>query len=270
MSFIKNFQEVPSLDRLQKWNIWLAGLYGLQAIAVLVVGSAQLAPLTSTFLTVDSLRSTASGSLVLAPATHHLFDLNLLYVAFGLMAVLAAIYVSQATWYRGRYEAELQRGFNTTRWVGYGVTASFIFVVLAIWSGVYDITTLLVLLVLGALLHTMCLWAERTIGQGGKHSKNSAWLGFGLVWLAGIGMWLVVLVALLGANVYGAGHIPNRVYWLAATSALTALAFAVGLLRQLQNPKTGQRYRLTEQRFMVLKLVASTLLVWQIVAGTMH
>jgi hypothetical protein len=263
------FNSVPTSDQLRKWNIWLAVLYGLQAVAVLVVGSTQLAPLTTSFLTVDSLRSTTSGSLVLAPATHHLFDLNLLYVAFAVMAILAAAYASQATWLRTRYEVGLKQNFNATRWAGYGLTASLLFVVLAILVGVTDLTTLLVLLVLGIVLHVLCWWAERNHGQRGK-VKSDAWISYGLAALAGAGMWLVVAIYLVGDNVFGAGHIPVRVYWLALTAAVTCLSFALGLGRQLQNPKTGNRYRLTEQRYMLLTLLTTSLLVWQIVAGTMH
>jgi hypothetical protein len=260
---------VPSPERLRKWNIWLAVLYALQAIAVLVIGSSQLAPLSSSFLTVDTLASTTTGSLILAPATHHLFDLNLLYLVFAVLMVSAGIYASQATWWRNRYENELKQNFNATRWAAYGFTASILFIVLAILVGVNDITTLLVLLVLGIILHSTCLWVERTVGRRGRN-KTDAWLGYGLAVLAGAGMWLVVAIYLFGANVYGDGQIPAWVYWLAATTALTCLCFASGLFRHVQNPTSGPRYKMTEQRYMLLTLLTSSLLAWQIVAGTMH
>jgi hypothetical protein len=269
MSFVSKVHEVPNLEVLKKWNIWLAVAYGLQAVAILVVGSAQLAPLTSSFLTVDSLLTTTTGTLVLAPATHHLFDLNLLYVAFAVLAILAIEHASQATWYRNRYEAQLERNHNDARWTVYGLSASLTFIVLTILAGLTDITMLLVLLILGVVLHALCAWVERTVGQRGR-VRNGARFGYGLLVVAGLSMWLVVLIYLIGDNVYGAGHIPARVYWLALTAALTALSFAVGLARQMQKPRTGSRYRLTEKSYMMLTLATSSLLVWQIVAGTMH
>jgi len=262
-------QRVPSLEALQKWNLWLGIVFALQAIAIVVVGSSQLAPLTSSFLNLDSLRSTTSGSAVLAPATHHLFDLNLLLIPFIVMLVLAATHLSQATWYRARYESGLRRNNNLLRWLSYGLTANLLFVALAVLSGVYDIATLLLILVLGVMLHLLCLSVERMVGSRGR-LKNIAWANYALLWLAGLGMWLIVVIYLLGDNVYGAGHIPARVYWLALSAAVTAACFAFGLVRQILLPKSGQRYRLTEQRYALLILLTSSLLVWQIVAGTMH
>jgi uncharacterized membrane protein len=153
--------------------------------------------------------------------------------------------------------------------VARGFAASVLLIVLAILVGVSDITTLLMLLILGIILHGACLWLERAIGRRGRN-KADTWLGYGLATLAGAGIWLIVAIYLIGANVYGAGHIPARVYWLAATTAVGCLSFAIGMLFQIRDPKTGQAYRLTEQRYMLLTLLISSLLVWQIVAGTMH
>lgn len=269
MSLMNNVRQVPSLETIKKWNVWLAVLYGLQAIAVLVIGSSQLAPLTTSFLTVDSLLSTTTGNLVLAPASHHLFDLNLLYVAFAVMVILTIVHTSQATWYRTKYEASLRQGRNDLRWLAYGLGATLIFVVLAVLSGVTDISMLLVLLLLGAILHGLCAWVEHRAGQRGN-ARNSAWFGYGLLLVTGLIMWMVVAIYLVGSNVFGAGRIPGRVYWLAGSLGLTALAFAWLLYRQIRTPLTGNRYRLTEPVYMILTVVTTSILVWQIVAGTMH
>jgi hypothetical protein len=269
MGFMTRVREVPTVETLKSWNIWLAVVYGLQAVAVLVVGSAQLAPLTSSFLTVDSLLSTTTGKLVLAPASHHLFDLNLLYVAFAVMAALAVGHASQATWFKNKYEAGLQQNYNHVRWATYGFSASVTFIVLAIFAGVTDISLLLLLLILSVVLYSLCAWAERTVGLRGR-AKNGAWFGLGMAALVGLAMWLVVVIYLVADNVYGAGHIPARVYWLAVTAAVTALSIIVGLVRQIQKTQTGNRYRLVERNFMILTLATTSLLIWQIVAGTMQ
>lgn len=263
------FRRQPTTETLYKWNLWLAGLYALQAVAALVVGSAQPEPLSASYLTYDSLQSSTSGSYVLAPASHHLFDLNLLIVVFVVFLVLAAVHVSQATWLKVRYEAQLKQNFNAFRWAAFGVTASLLFLVLAILSGADDVMTLILLLVLGVLLHALCIGVERMAALRGR-ARTGVWFGFGLVVLAGAGVWAIVASYLFGASLFGDGHIPAHVYWLALTAALTALSFAFGLYRQIMLAKTGSRYHLTEQRYTILTLVTTSLLAWQIVAGTMH
>jgi hypothetical protein len=262
-------RRTPSVSDLQQWNIWLAALYALEAISVLVVGSSQLFSLSSAFVNIDSVQSTSSGSFVLSPATHHVFNLNILHVVFVVFLVLAAVHASQASWHRRRYEAQLKQNHNAGRWLAYGATASLLFLVLAVMAGAYDVMTLGLLLILGVLLHVLCVWVERIASIRGKQRDN-VWLGYGLVVLAGAGMWLIVGSYLLNANLYGNGHLPARVYWLALTAGLTALCFAFGLYRHIRLPKTGGRYLLSEQRYMILTVVTTSVLVWQIVAGTMQ
>ncbi len=262
-------RSAPSVESLRKWNVWLAVLYAVQAVGVLVVGSTQLAPLTTSFLTIDSLLSTTTGSVVLAPASHHLFDINILYITFAVLAVLAAMHASQAMWLRARYESQLKEGYNNLRWAAYGLTASLTFIILAMMVGMSDVSTLLLLLVLSVVLHTLCAWAERVAGQRGR-VKNSAGFGFVLLVLCGLAMWSVVGIYLAGASVYGAGHISARVYWLALTAGLTAFSFALSLWSQLAKPRAGQDYRFSERRYLILTFVTTSLLMWQIVAGTIQ
>jgi hypothetical protein len=137
-------------------------------------------------------------------------------------------------------------------------------------AGLYALQAIAVLLlVLGVILHALCVGVERMASQRGN-ARVGIWFGYSLVVLCGAGVWLIVALYLLGANIFGDGHIPAHIYWLALTAALTALSFAFGLYRQIRLAKTGARYRLTEARYMVLTVVTTSLLAWQIVAGTMH
>lgn len=262
-------RQVPEVETLRAWNWWLAGVYALQAVMVLLFGSSQPVSLSSSYLTLDSLQSSTTGSFVLAPASHHVLDLNLLLIPFAVFIVLALYHLSQATWYRRRYEARLRQSGNPMRWAGYGISASLLFLALAVLAGADDVMVLIVLLILGVLLHATCILVEYLAAQRGKGRANIG-LAYGLVVLAGAGMWLIVASYLVSANIYGDGHIPARVYWLALTAGLTALSFALGLYRQIVAPKMNARYRLTEQRYMILTVVTTSLLAWQIVAGTMR
>jgi hypothetical protein len=262
-------RQVPDVRQLRAWNWWLAGIYALQAAGVLLLGTGQSFSIIGSYLALDSLQSSTSGSFVLAPASHHLFDIDLLWVAASIFIVLAFLHVIQATGFRVSYEGWLKKNFNPLRWSAYGFSASMLFLALAVLAGAYDVMALILLLVLGVVLHALCIGVERMAALRGN-ARIGIGLGFGLIVVCGAGMWLIVASYLVGANVFGDGHIPASVYWLAITAALTALSFAFGLYRQIVVPKTGARYRLTELRYMILTAVTTSLLAWQIVAGTMH
>src|SRR4051812_48850218 len=74
---------VPSFEGLKKWNVTLAVLHALQGVAILLLATPNAFSVTTSFLTKDSLASEAGGKVVLAPATQHLFDVNLAYLVAG-------------------------------------------------------------------------------------------------------------------------------------------------------------------------------------------
>src|SRR5690242_1678781 len=97
---LQRFTTVPTTESLKKWNIWLAALHAVQAVAILLLGASKTFPVSASFLTTDSLQSTTTGSIVLAPATHHLFDINLGYLVATFFILSALAHASMATWYR--------------------------------------------------------------------------------------------------------------------------------------------------------------------------
>jgi hypothetical protein len=259
---------VPNLAQLKKMNIVLAALYVLQLIAVLIVSKGYSVPITTTYATTDSLQSASSGEQVLVSATHFDFDLNLLWLVVAVLIIGGAVCVLLATALRPRYEAGLKRRQNIWRWLGYAGTTGLLFVALAVLCGMYDLVTLFLVFVLIALSHLTAAWVEMLSTARGKTSAQLR-LGHGLIWLAGLASWVVIVKYLYGASAYGDSQLPMPVYVLAVTALLVTGLFAGGLLWQTRHPVTVEKYRLRERNYALLAFVTTTILTWQIVAGAL-
>jgi len=255
-----------TMGGLHRWNVGLGVLHALQGIAIILLASANKLPITTNYLTNDTLAAQAAGHVVLVPATRHLFDVNLAYLvaAFFFMSAFAHFFI--ATRYRKTYEADLKKGINKARWIEYGISASTMMVAIALLSGVYDISNLGMIFGLILVMDLMGLVME----IHNQTTKKTSWLSYKIGCLAGIVPWVVIAIYVKGTIVYGDSRIPTFVYWIYASMLILFSSFAVNMY--LQYKKTGKwaDYLYCERGYMILSLVAKTLLAWQIFFGTLR
>lgn len=253
--------------QLNLLNLWAAGLHGLQGLLVLILSSPDkgVQPITSGFLAQDKLAGSSAGHPVLAPATHTLFDLNLAYLvaAFFFMSAIAHLLV--ATSYRRRYEADLRKGINKVRWIEYSFSAGTMMVGIALLSGVYDFSALMMIFGLVALMNIMGLFTESRNEPG----KNVNWADYRAGVLAGILPWLAVVIYILGALIWGGG-VPAFVYFIYASLFLLFSSFAVNMLLQYKKAGKWADYLYGERVYIILSFAAKSALAWQIFAGTLR
>lgn len=253
-------------NSLNSWNKWLAVLHAVQGILVLVLSKANSWPVHTTFLTQDTAASKIAEKPVLAPAIHNLFNVNLAYLVATFFFMSAIAHAVIATKYRKTYEADLKKGINKARWIEYGLSASVMMVAIALLSGVYDFSALLMIFILDLLMNSMGLVMELT-NQG---AKKTNWLTYNLGCVAGIVPWIVFAIYVIGANAYGSGGIPTFVYFIYGSMFVFFSSFAVNMY--LQYAKKGQwaNYLYGERVYMILSLVAKTALAWQVFFGTLR
>jgi len=255
-----------SFDSLHRWNKWLAGFHAVQGAAIVVLSSHADLPVTASYLTPDPVQSTLAGHPVLGSATHQLFVINLGYLVALFFFLSAIAHLAIATVWRKGYEADLKKGLNRARWIEYAASAGVMMVAIGLLSGVYDASTLLMLLALTAGMNLLGLVMEIT-NQG---KKTTSWLAY---WVgAGVGIvpWLVIAAYLIGANVYGTGRIPGFVYWIYGTIFLSFGSFAANMALQYRKKGKWSTYLYGERLYMLLSLVAKTALAWQVFAGTLR
>ncbi len=268
-SFRKNTKTNKKItnESLNTWNKRLAILHAVQGIAILLLSSKAISwPITTSFLTIDTVATKAAGNPVLAPAAQTIGNLNIGYLVAIFFFMSAAAHIIIATKYRKRYESDLKKGINKARWIEYGLSASTMMVAIAILSGVYDLSSLIMIFVLDLLMNLMGLVMEEQ-NQG---AKKVNWLTYWIGCFAGIVPWIVFAIYVTGANVYGSGGIPTFVYFIYASMFIFFSSFAVNMY--LQYKKTGKwaDYMYGERMYMILSLVAKTALAWQVFAGTLR
>lgn len=244
----------------------MAILHAVQALLVLVLSQATTFPIVTNYLSLDTLASQASGSPVLASAQRTLFDLNIAYLIVAFFAMSAIAHGLIATVYRKRYEANLAKGINKARWIEYSLSASTMMVAIALLSGVYDLSSLIMIFALDAIMNLMGLVMEVT--NQGKQKPN--WLTYWIGCLAGIVPWIVFGIYVWGASSFGTGNVPTFVYWIYVSIFIFFNSFAINMY--LQYKKTGKwsNYLYGERAYMILSLVAKSALAWQVFAGTLR
>lgn len=256
-------------NSLHTWNRNLAILHGLQALAILLLSTTRAFPITTSFLTKDTLASSAAGHIVLAPATHVLFNLNMAHLVAAFFLLSALAHTIMAVWLRRTYEADLKQGINRVRWFEYAFSASVMMVGIAILSGIYDAGALLLIFGLVAVMN-LCGLIMETHNPLTKRAAATNWLSYIVGCIAGIIPWLVVTGALVATNIFGSGHIPGFVYGIYATMLVLFSSFAVNMYLQYKKQGKWANYYYGERWYMILSLVAKSLLAWQVFAGALR
>jgi hypothetical protein len=256
-----------TFSKLRNYNLIAAVLYLLQGIIVLVLSDPTkgLQPITTNFLTKDELASSASGHSVLVAASHHLFDLNIAYIIVAFFFISALAHFIVATWKRKVYESDLKNGVNRARWIEYSLSASTMMVGIALLSGVFDFASLLMIFALTAIMSLLGLVMELR----NQDVKKVDWANYSIGVVAGLIPWLVIIIYVWNAHVYGAG-VPGFVYWIYGSLFLLFSSFAINMYLQYKKLGHWSTYLYGERAYIILSFIAKTALAWQVFAGTLR
>lgn len=250
------------LKGLNRFNFIMGGLHFIQAIAVLLLSDPDkgVVPITLSFLKFDQTISK------LLPASEQLFTINLAWLValFFFLSSMAHLFI--ATIYRERYESDLKKGINKVRWFEYALSASVMMVAISLLSGIYDLSSLVMIFFLDAIMNLTGL-AMEIHNQGENKIK---WLDFIIGSLAGIIPWIVFAIYVYGAREFGGGNIPTFVYWIYVSIFLFFNSFAINMFLQYKKVGKWKDYLYGERAYIILSLVAKTLLAWQVFGGTLR
>lgn len=263
-NIFKSKQKI-NLENLNKWNIVLAILHSIQGILIVILSRNASVSVSTSYLSVDPLLS-SNGQPVLQPAFTNLFSVNLGYLVAAFFFMSAIAHLVSATVYHKTYEADLKKGINKVRWIEYAFSASTMMVAIAVLSGVYDISSLVMIFSLTAIMNLMGLvmelWNQKT--------KKVNWVSYLIGCFAGFVPWLVFVIYVWGANVYGSGNIPTFVYWIYLSIFLFFNSFAINMYLQYKKKGKWADYLYGEKVYMILSLVAKSALAWQVFFGTLR
>lgn len=254
--------EKKNLNGLNKFNLIMSALHLMQGIAVLLLSSTTKGVDTTTisYLKFDYLTQK------LIPATHNLFNLNLSYIVAVFFFLSAGAHFFIGTVYRKSYEKNLIQGINKVRWIEYSLSASVMMIGIALLSGIYDISSLIMIFSLDVVMNLMGLAME--VYNTNKDKIN--WLLYKIGCFAGIIPWVIFVIYVYGARTYGGGNIPSFVYWIYFSIFIFFNSFAINMYLQYKKIGPWKNYLFGEKVYIILSLVAKSLLAWQVFAGTLR
>ena len=244
---------------LRTFNFVMAALHGVQGIVILLISQSFDIPITGSFLSFNR------TSQALEPATTHLFDLSipLLVALFFFLSALAHLFI--ATIYNKRYNLDLAQGINKVRWIEYSISASIMMVAIAVLVGVYDFTNLIMIFSLVAIMNLLGLVME----VHNQTTKKTSWISYWIGCLAGIVPWFVIAFYFWLSADQGSAP-PTFVYWIFVSIFIFFSCFAVNMVLQYKKIGPWKDYLYGERAYIILSLVAKSLLAWQVFAGTLQ
>lgn len=254
-------------ESLRRLNLLSAAILGVQGLAILLMSNLSRAnePVTIGYRGKDTLASEGAGEAVLVNATRHLFDINLAYLIAALFFIGTILHLVSATRRRKEYEANIKTETNKLRWIEFGISTGLMVVVVLLLVGVTDLGLLILAFGSSLTVGTLGLLREKSIQSSKNTNLLNYWSG---VFITAIPV-VVGLLYILGSLIYGDG-LPISIYSIFLS--LTLLLSGYALFMYLQHRKQGRwkSYLYGERTYIVLSLVAKTVLGWQIFLATLR
>jgi len=244
---------------LRNFNLFMGFLHLIQGILVLILSKTLVLPISGGYL---SFNNTTQG---LQPTTKILFDLSLPALIAIFFFLSAAAHLIIATVYRKKYEKDLSRGINKARWIEYSLSASVMMVSISLLVGIYDLFSLIMIFSLTAIMNLMGLVME----IHNQTTEKTNWLSYWIGSFSGLVPWLAIAFYMwLGAD--NGSPAPNFVYWIFVSIFIFFNCFAINMILQYKKIGPWKDYLYGERSYIILSLVAKSLLAWQVFAGTLR
>ena len=246
---------------LRRYNGFMGLLHLVQGVIMLIISNSAALPITTAYLTfkrdhvppIFTVNETW-GSLQIGPA-----------VALFLLLSAAAHFILATVGYKW-YVDNLKKKINYMRWYEYALSSSMMIVVIGMLVGVYDLSTLILLFTLNAMMNLFGLMME----LHNQTTKKTNWTAFIFGCIAGIVPWVVLGLYFVGAVGDYADAIPGFVYAILASIFLFFNVFAINMFLQYKKFGPWKDYLFGERVYVLLSLVAKTALAWQIWSGTLR
>jgi len=245
---------------LRIFNIVMGFFHFVQGILMVVLSSNFSLPVNTSYLKFDV------ATFTLQPSLNNIFDLRIGYAiaAFLFLSSLAHFIISMPRIYEW-YVANLKKGINYARWIEYAFSSSIMIVVVSMLVGVYDFSTLLLIFFLNAMMILFGMVME----IHNQTTTKTNWISFIFGCIAGIVPWVVVALYLFGSG-DADNKAPTFVYWIFFSIFLFFNTFAGNMILQYGKVGKWKDYTFGEKVYVILSLVAKSLLAWQVFAGTLR
>ena len=247
-----------ALAKLRQFNLVAALLHLASMVGILVLANNASLPVTATYMTGAPGTGSFSGPIPL-------FNINIGYAVAAFLALSAFFHflvISPKMF--PRYTAGLRRNQNIFRWVEYSLSSSIMIVVILQLNGIDNIVALSALFMINASMILFGWLQEKYTTPG-----DGDLLPFIFGSIVGSVPWLVILFNVIAPKSPAEGSIPGFVYGIIISLFLLFNCFGIVQWKQYRAKGKWADYLRGERVYIVLSLVAKTVLAWQIFAGAL-
>ncbi len=241
---------------LRRWNIAAGIAHAVQAVLIVILSTDFTLPVTSTYI-LGPPGTTASETVTLFNS-----PIALGVALFFALSAIAHFYV--ATIGFRHYISDLSQQRNIARWVEYSISSSVMIVLIAQICGITDAWTLVAIFGVNASM-ILFGWLQEKYeipGRGG-------WLPFIFGCIAGIVPWIIIAFQLIRPGTTYPVAVPGFVWGIVITLFVFFNVFALNQWLQYKQVGKWRNYLFGEKVYIILSLVAKSLLAWQVFAGTL-
>lgn len=161
------------------------------------------------------------------------------------------------------YNEYLKKGMNPYRWWEYAFSSSIMIFLIALFLGVWDFWSLVMIFVLNAMMiafgHMMEVVNQTT--------EKTNWSPFLLGCVAGGVPWIVLFAYFISAAISSDVQPPAFVYLIVIIYFILFNIFALNMVLQYRGVGKWRDYLYGERMYIVLSFVAKTSLAWMVFAG---
>jgi hypothetical protein len=205
------------------------------------------------------------GSGLVLTNTDTIFELPFLPMTASFLLLSGIFHFLIAGPFKNKYRAGLRVGINQFRWYEYALTSSLMIVLISSLFGVRDIAVFALIALSNAAMNFFGLDME-LLNQGeSKGGKKVNWLPFIFGTIIGLAPW-VAIAFYIGVNP-NLDAVPGFVWAILVTYFVAFNTFPVNMILQYLGVGKFKDYLHGEKGYIILSLVAKTLLTWLVLFG---
>jgi len=261
---LENIAKSPiSFPYLRRFNIAAGFLHLIQGIIMLALGLLKNYPrdIYTFYLKFEQI----SPSLFQAgPNPQVLFTIGYVGVIAAFFPLISAIaHFTIAFPKNESYNQNLRKGMNPYRWYEYAFSSSIMIVLIALFVGVWDLWSLVMIFVLNAMMIMFGYLMERI----NQHTEKTDWSSFILGCISGGTPWIVLYAYFIAAISSVNADVPTFVYMILLIYFVLFNIFAVNMVLQYKGIGSWKDYLYGERAYIMLSFIAKSILAWLVFVG---
>jgi hypothetical protein len=255
-----------TFESLKRLNVYAGLLHLASGILVLagVIALGQLEGWSRDLYTFYLQFKVAPGVFEVGPVPEVVFTLGYLGVILALFPLVSAAAHFTIAFLRNKdYNDSLKKGMNPYRWYEYAISSSIMIVLIATFTGVWDLWSLAMIFVLNAVMNLFGYQMEKL----NQYTQKVDWSNYIFGCIAGFTPWVVMAAYFVNALGSSETRPPTFVYLILGVYFALFCSFAVNMVLQYLGVGKWKDYLYGERVYILLSFVAKVALTWLVFTG---